>query len=210
MAEAVPAGDPVAPLVAFGRQLRARGRAVVIGRILTFVRAVGAMGVAEREDVYWAGRASLVATRADIEVFDDAFDDWLRSIAPEGELRIQLDLPAADAEPDPTEPVPELRTGRPAASWSAAGDDEPEGEASIRIVASGAEVLREKSFADLSDEEHDRVAALIRRLAVRVPRERTRRTLASPKGNVFDVRRTLRRSLRTQGEPFERAWRTRG
>jgi uncharacterized protein with von Willebrand factor type A (vWA) domain len=71
-------------------------------------------------------------------------------------------------------------------------------------------VLREKSFADLTHDEQDRVAALIRRLAVRVPSERTRRMRPSPKGAVFDVRRTLRRSLRTQGEPFDRAWRARG
>ncbi len=212
MGEVVPPADPVAPLVAFGRELRARGLPVGTGRILTFVRAVAAMGVAEREDVYWAGRASLVATRADIEVFDDAFDAWLRAIAPDGELRIELDLPRGGRRTGlgrrPS--TSSSGTGRPAASWSGAGDDEPEGEASIRIVASGAEILREKSFADLSDEEHDRVAALIRRLAVRVPQERTRRTRAAPKGTAFDVRRTLRRSLRTQGEPFERAWRARG
>jgi hypothetical protein len=53
------------------------------------------------------------------------------------------------------------------------------------------------------------VAQLIRRLAVRVPTERTRRTRAAAKGAAFDVRRTLRRSLRTRGEPFERAWRAR-
>src|ERR1044072_4760376 len=32
---------------------------------------------------------------------------------------------------------------------------------------------------------------------------------SSNKGTVLDVRRPLRRSLRTQGEPFERAWRDR-
>jgi uncharacterized protein with von Willebrand factor type A (vWA) domain len=42
-----------------------------------------------------------------------------------------------------------------------------------------------------------------------VPVERTRRTKPAGSGAVFDMRRTLRRSLRTQGEPFERAWRTR-
>ena len=36
-----------------------------------------------------------------------------------------------------------------------------------------------------------------------------RRTRPSSKGARFDVRRTLRRSLRTRGEPFERAWRDR-
>jgi uncharacterized protein with von Willebrand factor type A (vWA) domain len=175
---------------------------------------VAALGVAERDDVYWAGRASLVAARGDIEAYDDAFAAWIRAFAPEGDLRIELDLPApADADIDWGEMPPdlEIRTGRSSASWSGAGDDEePDGDASIRIVASGAEVLREKSFADLTDEEQERVAALIRRLAVRVPHERTRRTRPAPKGSAFDVRRTLRRSLRTQGEPFERAWRSRG
>ena len=61
----------------------------------------------------------------------------------------------------------------------------------------------------MDEAERERVAALIRRLRVAVPSERVRRTRPAPKGAVFDVRRTLRRSLRTQGEPFDRAWRTR-
>jgi uncharacterized protein with von Willebrand factor type A (vWA) domain len=36
-----------------------------------------------------------------------------------------------------------------------------------------------------------------------------RRTRPSASGGRFDVRRTLRRSLRTHGEPFERSWRDR-
>ena len=52
-------------------------------------------------------------------------------------------------------------------------------------------------------------SAMIRRLAVTVPVERTRRTKPAPKGSTFDIRRTLRRSLRTQGEPFDRARRAR-
>ena len=209
-----PPADTVARLVAFGRELRARGLPVGTGRILTFVRAVGTLGVAEREDLYWAGRASMVASRPDIEAFDDAFEAWIRRVAPEGDLRIELDLPApSDADIDSGEAPPDLevRTGRTSASWSGAREeDEPEGEASIRIVASGAEVLREKSFADLTEEEHQEVGALIRRLRVGVPHERTRRTRPAPEGATLDVRRTLRRSLRTQGEPFERAWRARG
>ena len=42
-----------------------------------------------------------------------------------------------------------------------------------------------------------------------MPAERTRRTRPAAKGASFDLRRTLRRSLRTQGEPFDRAWRAR-
>ena len=129
-------------------------------------------------------------------------------------MRIELDLPApagADIDWGDLPPELEVSAGPTAASWSGAGEDEEaEGESAIRIVASGAEVLREKSFAELTPEEQEQVAVLIRRLAVRVPSERTRRTRPASKGSAFDVRRTLRRSLRTQGEPFERAWRSRG
>ena len=211
-------GGPLAPLIAFARDLRARGLPVGTGRILTFCRAVAALGLVDREALYWAGRTSMIARKEDIEAYDEAFDAWYRSMGAGGELTIELTIPGGpdDAEPEFGEqPMDiEVTVGSIAAEWHGMGDDdedeeEPDEEASIRIVASGAEVLREKSFADLSDEERARVAALIRRIAVVVPVERTRRTKPAGSGAVFDMRRTLRRSLRTQGEPFERAWRTR-
>jgi uncharacterized protein len=208
---------PVAPLVAFGRQLRARGLPVGTGRILTFVRGVASLGLTDRTSLYWAGRVSLVARHDDIETYDGAFDDWYRSIgAGDGGLLIELDLPvpamSQDGEPAQRPDDLEVVLGSTAASWRGADEGEepdPGDEASLRIVASAAEVLREKSFADLTENERQRVARMIRDLIVRIPVERTRRTHAAPKGPRFDVRRTLRRSLRTQGEPFERAWRDR-
>jgi uncharacterized protein len=205
---------PVAPLVAFGRQLRARGLPVGTGRILTFVRGVSALGLTDRMSLYWAGRVSLVARHDDIETYDAAFEDWYRSLgAGEGGVRIALDLPTSrDGRRVEAPDDLEIVVGSTAASWRGADDDEepePGDEASLRIVASAAEVLREKSFADLTEDERQRVARMIRELIVRIPVERTRRTRPAPKGSRFDVRRTLRRSLRTQGEPFERAWRDR-
>jgi uncharacterized protein with von Willebrand factor type A (vWA) domain len=171
----------------------------------------------DRSSLYWAGRVSLVSSRVDIDAFDDAFDVWYRSLgAGQADLTVELQLPAEGAVPgiDWGE-APEgldVIVGTTSSSWRSAGEDEEiDGgdEASIRIVASAAEVLRSKSFADLTDDERVRVSRLIRELSVRVPRERTRRTRPHPKGATFDVRRTLRRSLRTQGEPFERRWRER-
>ena len=218
MADAVTTGPrgPVAPLVAFGRQLRSRGMPVGTGRILTFVRAVAVLGITDRESLYWAGRSSLIARRDDQQAFDETFDEWYRSLGAPGELQIELTLPVPGERPefdwgDQPENL-EVSAG-PAAEWHGLDDDdedvEPDEESSIRIIASGAEVLRSKSFGQLSDEERVRVAALIRALTIAVPRERTRRTRPSSKGAAFDLRRTLRRSLRTQGEPFDRAWRAR-
>jgi len=216
MAEAgASTAEPLAPLVAFGRELRALGLPVGTGRILTFCRAVAALGLNDRDSLYWAGRTSMIGRREDFEAYDDAFEEWYRSLGAEGALRIELTIPGGDTQRsidwgDEPENL-EIRLGTTAASWRGAGDEEPEpgDETSIRILASGVEVLREKSFPDLTDEERARVAAMIRRLAVTVPVEHTRRTRPAAKGPTFDIRRTLRRSLRTQGEPFDRAWRKR-
>ena len=75
------------------------------------------------------------------------------------------------------------------------------------IVASAMEVLREKSFADLSEEERHRVALLIRRLAITMPVRHTRRYRPAASGARFAAHAPP--SLRTQGEPFHRAWRAR-
>jgi len=205
--------DGVAKLTGFGREVRARGLAVGTGRIVSFTRAVAALGPVTRDDLYWAGRATLVSRPEDVAVFDEAFDAYFRS-----GFRIELDLPATIPEDAAAQMAVDAdalgvdaRDGGRAARWRGAGEGEaPEGDASIRIVASAVEVLREKSFADLSLEERARVERLVRELAVRVPTRKTRRLRPSPTGSRFDLRRTLRRSIRTHGEPFHRAWRERG
>jgi uncharacterized protein with von Willebrand factor type A (vWA) domain len=213
------ADGPLPLLIAFGRNLRERGLPVGTGRILTFVRAVGALGLVDRDSLYWAGRASMIARRDDIGAYDEAFEAWYRSLGSTDDLRVTLNMP--NQQPDDEEPERrgrqpddlELRLSQTAAEWHGVDEDEEidpgGGGSSIRIVASGSEVLRSKSFGVLTDEERVRVAALIRSLRMRVPVERTRRTRPARKGDRFDLRRTLRRSLRTHGEPFDRAWRAR-
>jgi uncharacterized protein with von Willebrand factor type A (vWA) domain len=75
-------------------------------------------------------------------------------------------------------------------------------------IASPVELLRHKSFAHCSREELEQLAALLARLRLSVPRRRTRR-LAPSRAGVPDLRRTLRRSFRTGGEPLERRFRAR-
>lgn len=208
---ASPEADPLQRLIGFGRELRRRGLNVGTGRIVTFCRSAAALGVLDRTDLYWAGRASLISRPEDAPAFDAAFEEWFRQ-----GVRIELDLPAPAAVAAGSRRGEELEgpiveeERIVAKEWHALEEgDEAEGEAAIRIVASAAEVLREKSFAELTEQERERVARLIRRLAVRVPTRRTRRLRPSATGTRFDVKRTLRRSLRTQGEPFHRAWRAR-
>jgi uncharacterized protein with von Willebrand factor type A (vWA) domain len=75
-------------------------------------------------------------------------------------------------------------------------------------LASPEELLRTKSFADLTKEELVELAELMSRLRLHVPSRRTRRREAARRGDP-DLRRTLRRSFRTGGEPVDRVWRAR-
>jgi hypothetical protein len=207
--------DPLAHLIGFGRDLRRRGLVVGTGRLVTFCRAAAALGALDRTDLYWAGRSSLISRPEDVDAFDDAFREWFR----EG-IRIDLELPEApsavvaprEGAPDALAPVVAAggALGGPGGVEQGDAGDADDADALVRIVASAGEVLREKSFADLTDAERERVTRMIRRLAVHVPMRQTRRFRPSAVGTRFDVRGTLRRSLRTQGEPLHRAWKRRG
>src|SRR5712691_9125053 len=85
--------EALAPLVAFGRELRTAGLPVGTGRILTFCRAVAALRLTDRDSLYWAGRASMIGRKEDFAAYDDAFDAWYRRLGTTGELLVELTLP---------------------------------------------------------------------------------------------------------------------
>jgi uncharacterized protein len=199
-------GDPgLQRLVGFGRLLRRRGLPVGTGRILTFCRAVAALDRIDRMGVYWAGRVSMVARKEDLPAYDAAFAEWF----PRQSRDVVAMITGQDQR---TAGQPEMEVlldqGFAEESWEpATGDDE--GEVPVGVLASGAEVLRNKAFDELSEAERLQADHVIRALAVHLPTRRSRRYRPSPYGRRFDQRRTLRASLRTQGEPFRRAWRDR-
>lgn len=218
------APDPVASLVGFARSLRTLGIPVGTEATLTFCRAAGALDASRRDDLYWAGRATLVARPDDVAAYDAAFEAWFGGT--DEELRMRLASPAdagapvaappgtTDDDGDGIEIALDPTAGPDAAERGAAGEDggdvDIEDGPALRLVASALEVLRTRSFEELTEDERARVARLIRDLAVRAPERPSRRMRASRRRRLLDARRTMRRSLRTGGEPMDRAWRARG
>jgi uncharacterized protein len=192
-------------LVGFGRLLRRRGLPVGTGRILTFCRAVAALDRLDRKGVYWAGRLSMVARKEDLAAYDAAFEEWFPSETSEA-LKVLAGWAQNVNVPPELEVL--LDEGIPEEAWEPAEGAE-DGEGTVGVLASGAEVLRAKSFEELSETERRHADHVIRALAVHLPTRHSRRYKPSPYGRRFDQRRTLRASLRTQGEPFRRAWRDR-
>jgi uncharacterized protein with von Willebrand factor type A (vWA) domain len=181
--------EPATTLVRFGRALRAEGLAVGSGRIVEFARAAALVPAA---DLYWAGRTTLVGTREDTSVYDRVFRAFFGAVSA----------------------APPRRSGARPVRLGAGGGDDPspaargDGAVPALALASSIERLRRKSFADCSAEELDELGRLMARLRIAVPTRHSRRRKAAAAG-APDLRRTLRRSFRTGGEPVERAWRER-
>ena len=81
-------------------------------------------------------------------------------------------------------------------------------ETALGARASYAEVLRHKSFADLTKDDLEALAELAAQVTLAVPERRTRRYREARRG-LPDLRRTLRRSFRAGGEAHELARRRR-
>jgi hypothetical protein len=77
------------------------------------------------------------------------------------------------------------------------------------MTASVEERLRHKDFADYTAEELAGLRRLVEELRVVAPRRRARRTWGARSGRRLDLRRTLRHSYRTAGDPVRREYRRR-
>lgn len=196
MAESHPrTAQPDQLVVAFARVLRSRGLDVPVGATITFGEALAQVGVGRRERVYWAARATLVRRPEDVETFDEAFEAfWLgRSrpvsvVAPTASITLAHDAPDLDADVDHAD------TGE---------DHGPR----ITVRWSRAEILRHRDFAAYTAEEFAEARRLIAdlRLAGALRRSRRVRPSRRTRGRP-DLRRTVRRALRTGGEPISRAF----
>jgi uncharacterized protein with von Willebrand factor type A (vWA) domain len=160
----------------------------------------------DRDTLYWTGRATLVAHPDHTAIYDDAFVRYFGRSRMEQTLRSTV---WGGTKPPNSEEV-KSAVARTFEDEPGEGQDGSGNETEvIRLTASAIELLKAKSFEDLSEEERAHADWLIRNLAPFLPLRRSRRLRAATRGDHFDLRRTLRSSLRTQGEPLERAWLTR-
>jgi uncharacterized protein len=181
-------------LLGFARALRAAGVAVTADRERTYLEAVAAVGLDDQPAVYYAGRATLCASPADLERHDLVYSAWFS-----GQRAGMKDRP-----PLPNV-VPQAGLGVNESPTTQGNDDSDV----VRAQASSTEVLRHRDVATLTRRERESLAALFGALRPRAPRRRAHRYTASRRGAV-DARATLRSTLRRMGEPGEVRWRRRG
>jgi uncharacterized protein with von Willebrand factor type A (vWA) domain len=183
----------------FGRALRGAGVAVPTGALVTYSRALGAVGLDDPDHVYWAGRATLIRRHEDIPAYDRVFSSYWRSAAVPGQPAPVVAVPVTLAVDDE----------------DAEGDDEDLGEpgeddGQLQVVRySAVEILRQRDLASLTNDEWAEAQRLISAMRIAAEVRPSRRTRPSRRraGGDPDLRRTVRRNIPTGGVPIRRSWR---
>ncbi len=206
---------------ALGQRLRAAGVSVTPERSARFARALTLVAPLTRTELYWTARTVFVSSEAQLPTFDRVFaalfDSRLEPDEDRGdpyspplgasELR-DGQPPSPGARSVPRKPGPPVHGGLSADS-STSGDDHADELEVPLAMASEEERLAEKSFAALEPYELAQLRRLMARLELATPRRRSRRARRSRHGERLDLRRTLRASLRTGGDPISLARRRR-
>ena len=182
-------------LLLFGRVLRRLGLDVNPGRMMDLVSALDHIEIGRKQDFYHAARTLLVHDREDIPLFDEAFAMFWRKPAESWDVEWQGLTRRRRRGPVLTHPP--LQNAAPESGGSTSGQEMTVIE--VTRTYSDRELLRQKNFAEMSEEEADAVKHLMAHLLWNVSERRTRRRRPG-KGHLIDLRRTLRHSLRSGGE----------
>ena len=201
---------------ALSRRLHDAGVPVTPTRAADFARALALVRPVSRTRLYWTARAVLVTDPSQVAAFDAVFaavfggggrDDAVDADTTSSVATSPDERPRSDRTPLPREGD----IGDIVASAPEAGDDDGDGaEVEVPLaMASDEERLAGKSFDALAPDELAQLYRLMSRLKLATPERRTRRWERARRGARIDMRRTLRGSLRTGGDPIRLARRRR-
>jgi uncharacterized protein with von Willebrand factor type A (vWA) domain len=196
----------------FGRRLSDAGLPVTPERSARFADALAVVRPIARRRLYWTARTVLVSDPSQVKAFDAVFGEVFGSRLDGGEPL----PPDAELEPAPAdsrEPAADAnqaagavirQTGVPGAEALSAATAAREQlrDVAVPVMASDEERLRTKRFDALERAELAAIQRLMTKMRIATPRRRTRRAEHDRLGERIDLRRTLRGSRRTGGDPL--------
>ena len=152
-----------------------------------------------------------VSDQSHVQAFDAVFRSVFGASTPPDGAEPGEERPASERASAPRTSAPREERGAAASPSSHAGDDDSDGAGAEtpRALASDEERLAEKRFDALEPDELARLYRLMARLDLATPLRRTRRYERGRHGQRIDMRRTLRASLRSGGDPIRIARRRR-
>ncbi len=209
--------------VGFARALREFGLSSSVDSEHVFLRALAEVDVRERRQVFYAAHAAFVHHPDERPVFDMIFERFWegRSLLlaeggsehGESDARMSGSHHGGEALPQyggqgETKAAVDGQANKGTRELPSAEGEEAMSNQQIGVLAawSAADMLREKERLDYQEDE----LAALRRLAEEIrrsaPERRSRRTRPARSGDQLDVRRTIQRSLATDGEAFRLAY----
>jgi uncharacterized protein len=196
----------------FGRRLAEAGLPVTPERSARFADALSVVRPIARRRLYWTARTVLVSDPSQVKTFDAVFREVFGSRV-ETEEPLPADAELESAPPDQREPAADAnraagaamrQSGAPGAEslTGATAGREQLREVVVPVAASDEERLRTKRFDALEPAELAAIQRLMMQMRIATPRRRTRRAEHDRLGERIDLRRTLRASRRTGGDPL--------
>ncbi|HEX6981071.1 MAG TPA: VWA domain-containing protein [Alphaproteobacteria bacterium] len=195
-------GTLVDNIMHFARVLRAAGLPIGPGRVIEAVRAVEAVGLARRDDLYWTLHAVFVNRHDQHELFDQAFRVFWRD--PQVMQRMMSLLlpqvqPGLDQKGEPLmrriaealQPDQRSRTRPPA---------ETEERIDAAMTFSDREILQKKDFEQMSAAELAAAKRALAQLRLPIGEIATRRFRPAAAGSRADLGATLRAMARSGGD----------
>jgi len=198
--------DLTRAMLAFGGTLRASGLPVTTSAVMDAVRALEAVDLMDRAEVYLTLRTVLMSRIEEQPVFDRCFEAFWKFHAEEGQ---GLDGLVATVQPVRQDDEPDTGAVEAAREKQAqiALDEWEEGEGSddepVEVPGlSDREALMEQDFSTFPAEQLDEVARLTVQIAKRLARRVSRRRKPTRRGGTIDLRRSMRANL-MKGEIIE-------
>lgn len=182
-------------VAAFAARLREAGLPADQHGVLLFTQSLAQLGATSPRSIYWAGRLCFVKRVDQLETYEREFIAFMDDSSDVGP-----DAPLDEQQPQESPSEDGGHTGQ-------AGIGEAPDETAVEATfASALEVLRTKSFDQISPDETDLLKKLIQQIRMLPPTRKTRRMRPAPRGRTLDLRRMLTESMRTEGEPVRRRW----
>jgi uncharacterized protein len=205
---------------AISRRLHDAGLPVTPSRSADFARSLTLVRPITRRRLYWTARAVFVSDPAQVQAFDAVFSSIFGGRSDREDIELD-DVRTVTSPPD-DRPRSEHNASRRSSdqrdlhatvsSAPPSEDDAGESPAEVDVplaMASDEELLGRKSFDALEPHELAQLYQLMTRLELATPLRRMRRYEKGRRGERIDLRRTLRGSLRTGGDPIRLARRRR-
>ncbi len=204
---------------AFVQKLRHAGITVSLGSSERAAQALEAAGPIGINDLYWIFKVSLTRRQDEFEVFDRVFsaifDFELNRTVKQNPARNPQVAAISAQEDDRLQHLPSSDRGgegedagvpwitRPSLQDNEESDGPSDDDTLIpELLPSALEHLADTPFDLLDEDELERIGVALEAAARTWPSRRSRRTRASHRGRPA-LRRTLRASLRSGGEPFK-------